>query len=87
MRCSAGYRRAMTIDRHGMDPLYQQVAAVLRARIESGDLPPGRALPSETQLMGEFGVSRITARHAVRLLADEGLVKVVQGRGVFVLPR
>jgi DNA-binding GntR family transcriptional regulator len=77
----------MTIDRHGMDPLYQQVAAVLRTRIESGELPVGRALPSETQLMGEFGVSRITARHAVRLLADEGLVKVVQGRGVFVLPR
>lgn len=76
----------MDLDPDGMEPLYQQLAGVLRERIASGEYPPGRPLPSEPQLVGEFGVSRITARHAVRVLVGEGLVRVVQGKGAFVLP-
>ena len=77
----------MTIDHEGMTPVYQQIAAILRAAIERGDYPPGRAIPSETRLMQEHGVARLTARKAVRVLADEGLVVVVQGRGVYVAER
>ncbi len=77
----------MTIDHEGKTPVYQQIAAILRDRIEAGAIPPGRAVPSETQLMQEFGVARLTARKAVRVLADEGLVEVVTGRGVYVAER
>ena len=35
----------------------------------------------------EFGVSPVTARKAVRVLRDEGLVRVVQGRGVWVVKK
>ena len=75
----------MSVDREGPVPVYQQVAAVLRARIEAGKIPPGRPLPSEPHLMQEFGVARETARKAVRVLRDEGLVQIVQGRGAFVI--
>ena len=67
-------------------PVYRQVAAVIRARIESGEIPDGRAVPSEKQLMGEYGIARETARKAVKVLRDEGLVEIVQGRGAYVIP-
>ena len=77
----------MTVDHEGKTPVYLQIAAILRAAIERGDYPPGRAIPSETRLMQEHGVARLTARKAVRVLANEGLVEVVQGRGAYVIDR
>ncbi|WP_308169546.1 GntR family transcriptional regulator [Acrocarpospora catenulata] len=66
-------------------PLYRQVADVIRARITSGELPPGHAIPSEHEIAHEFGVSRITATKATRVLRDEdGLIHTVQGKGSFV---
>ncbi len=59
---------------------------MIRARIESGEIPDGRAVPSEKQLMGEYGIARETARKAVKVLRDEGLVEIVQGRGAYVIP-
>lgn len=55
--------------------------------IGRGDYAPGRPIPSETRLMQEHGVARLTARKAVRVLADEGLVEVVRGRGAYVAER
>ena len=77
----------MSIDRDGPTPVYVQLAGILRAGIEAGDYPPGRALPSETTLMQEHGLARETVRKAVRVLRDEGLVQIVQGRGAYVLER
>ncbi len=68
-------------------PVYLQLAAILRARIMSGEMAAGRALPSETTLMQEHGIARETARKAVRVLRDEGLVQIVQGRGSYVVPK
>ena len=77
----------MTVDHEGKTPLYQQIAAILRGQIERGELAPGRPVPSETQLMQRYEVARLTARKAVRVLADEGLVEVVPGRGAYVTPQ
>jgi GntR family transcriptional regulator len=77
----------VTVDHEGKTPVYQQIAAILRDEIARGVYPPGRPVPSETQLMQRFEVARLTARHAVRVLAGEGLVEVVPGRGTFVAER
>lgn len=61
-------------------PRYQRIAAELRARIETGQLAPGDTIPSETALLEEFGVSRITVRNAIKLLRAAGLVTTEQGR-------
>lgn len=55
------------------------IAADLRRRIVTGELPPGRMLPSETVLMSEFGVSRPTLREAFRILEAESIIIVVRG--------
>ncbi|MCG7320813.1 GntR family transcriptional regulator [Arsenicicoccus bolidensis] len=62
----------------------RRLARELRGQITAGDLAPGDKLPSERALAAEHGVARNTAREAVRLLADEGLVTAEHGRGVFV---
>ncbi len=67
-------------------PVYRQLAAILRARIERNEFPPRQPLPSESQLMGEYGVSRGSVRHALQVLAEGGLAVTIQGRGTYVLP-
>jgi DNA-binding FadR family transcriptional regulator len=65
--------------------LAQKVVAGLKDKIFAGDLPPGHKLPSESELIDEFGVSRTVIREAVTRLRAEGLVETFQGRGSFVL--
>jgi DNA-binding GntR family transcriptional regulator len=77
----------VTVDHQAPQPVYQQIAAILRARIEANELVPDRPIPSESTLMQQYGVARETARKAVRVLVGEGLVYVVQGRGAYVTKR
>jgi len=65
-------------------PRYLQIADLMRRRISRGQWTKGARLPSLDQLVGEFGVARVTVRQAVDLLAREGLVSPQQGRGTFV---
>jgi hypothetical protein len=64
-----------------------QLAAMLRARIGSGELAPNQPIPDESTLMRQYGVARETARKAVRALVAEALVYVVPGRGAYVAAR
>jgi len=75
------------LDRDAMTPLYVQLANVLRDRIRRGEIPVGRRLPSQAELDVETGgtVSRRTIKTALEVLADEGLVQGVQGKGVYVI--
>ena len=65
--------------------LAQRVVTGLKERILSGDLAPGSKLPSETELIAAYAVSRTVVREAVTRLRAEGLVETFQGRGSFVL--
>jgi GntR family transcriptional regulator len=56
-------------------------------QILNGDLLPGSALPSETELVRRYGSSRGPVRQAISLLRSEGLIDSHQGRGVFVRQR
>lgn len=68
-------------------PLYQTVIDSVVARIAAGDLLPGGMLPSETQLARDSGVSQGTARKALMMLEQHGIVRREQGRGTFVTAR
>jgi DNA-binding GntR family transcriptional regulator len=68
-------------------PKYAQVVEEIKRRIERGDYPPGSLLPSEHQLVEEFGVSRPTIVKSLSALRQEGWIETQQGRGSFVRGR
>lgn len=74
----------MPIDDRSDRPVFQQIADELRQRIVAGTYPAGSKLPSETELIAEFGVTRLTVRRGLAVLANEGLTEPRRGRGVYV---
>jgi GntR family transcriptional regulator len=76
------YDASVTVDHDSPEPLYRQVAGILRERIKSGEITT--RLPSLKTIAQEYGVSHITAEKAVALLREESLVVVVVGRGAYV---
>jgi GntR family transcriptional regulator len=67
-------------------PLYFQLAEILKERIEAGRWPAGERFPSERELAEEFGISRTVIRPALDLLASDGQLVRIKGRGTFVTP-
>jgi len=65
-------------------PLYLWVASLLRDQVEAGQLDAQGPVPSERDLSERYGVSRMTARHALETLALEGYVYRHARRGTFV---
>jgi len=63
---------------------YNRIVVNLRDQIEAGTLKTHDLIPSERRLSDEHGVSRMTARQAVTVLANEGYVYRRPGRGTFV---
>ncbi|GGS73418.1 GntR family transcriptional regulator [Nonomuraea spiralis] len=76
--------RSDRIDHVGPDLVWRQVAEDVESDISSGALAPGAKLATELEMAGQYGVSRVTVRRAVKDLAERGLLVVVHGRGTFV---
>jgi GntR family transcriptional regulator len=73
------------LDRSSSVPCYVQILQQLREEVLG--LPAGALVASERELAARFGVSRMTAREAVRILRQEGLLYHERGRGMFVVRR
>jgi GntR family transcriptional regulator, histidine utilization repressor len=65
---------------------YARVKQYLKQQLSQGRWAPGVLMPSEAELVGQFGVSRMTVNRALRELQSEGLVDRVQGVGTFAAP-
>jgi GntR family transcriptional regulator len=79
------YGAAVTIDYDSATPPYLQLAAILRGRIEAGEIT--KRLPGEKALQQETGLALATVRKSVKVLRDEGLVSTVPGWGTYVAER
>ena len=77
-------RRRSALDRQ---PKYLRIHAELRDRISTGRWPAGHPLPAQRDLAAEFGVSVMTLRQALQLLADDGLIHTRHGSGTYVAQR
>ena len=64
-------------------PPYARVKQYLKDELESGRWSPGEQMPSEADLVAQFGVSRMTVHRALRELQDAGLIERLQGVGTF----
>jgi len=73
------------ISNNSEQPKYLQLRELLRCRIEDEEFIPGSAIPSESELVETYGLHRLTVRNAISALVQEGLLKPVQGKGVFVV--
>jgi DNA-binding GntR family transcriptional regulator len=72
------------INRSSPVPPYQQIAADLRARIISGDLPPGSKLPAYTTLADQYGVGKGTVVRAMEHLRVAGLIESGTGGPTYI---
>src|SRR5438309_6500659 len=75
---------AVVLDRQSVVPLYYQIQQGLSEQIRSGELKPGELMPSEQEIAERLGVSRMTARQALKSLCSRGLAFSQRGRGTFV---
>ncbi|CAN5700233.1 hypothetical protein BH24ACT5_BH24ACT5_30810 [soil metagenome] len=66
---------------------YERIARVLEQRLDAGEFEADRSLPSEAELVAEYGVSRNTVRRAYQHLAEAGAVVIRHGAGAFPTPR
>ncbi|MCL4826306.1 MAG: GntR family transcriptional regulator [Caldilinea sp.] len=74
----------MTVNLNGATPLYIQIKNLLQRQIEEGVYAVGDRLPSERELSETYAVSRMTARQALHLLQQSGLVQTQVGKGTYV---
>lgn len=65
-------------------PKYYQLKVDIKSKIEDGTYQENEALPSENELIEQYGVSRITVRKALDELAKENYLYKIQGKGTFV---
>ena len=63
------------------DPVYLRVLEDLRARIRDGSLEPGARVPSRNAIITRYGVGETAAKHALQVLASEGLIEARAGSG------
>jgi DNA-binding GntR family transcriptional regulator len=63
---------------------FEQLAAQLASKISSGEYPPGRKIAPIAEIVKDTGLSPMTIRRAMTVLANQKLIVVVKGRGTFV---
>ena len=72
----------MRLDRHSPLPLWAQLEAALKQRLDAGDFD--ERFPTDNELVEEYGVSRHTVREAIRHLNRSGILRRERGRGTVV---
>ena len=76
---------AMDLDRDSPVPLFEQLAALLKAEFDAGRMTV--RVPSEISLTQQHGVSRDTAHRAVMILVNAGYARISRGKGTYVVPK
>lgn len=73
------------VQRRPEEPLYLYIRKSIRERISRGVYTPGSLIPSENELAEEFATTRLTVRNALDELVEQGLIRRVKGKGMFVM--
>lgn len=66
------------------ETLYMGICNEIKKRIELGVYKKGGLMPSESEIQSLYGVSRVTARKAYKVLVDEGILRTIKGKGTYV---
>ncbi len=76
--------KPIRLKRSGGAPLYLQLAAQVRDRINCGDYLPNSLLPSESEFSNSLKINHLTLRKALRQLEEEGYIYKIRGKGTYV---
>jgi GntR family transcriptional regulator len=82
-----GRKKREALDKQSIIPLYRQLAEAIEKAIRQGQYPDGAKIPSESELMETYGVSRVTVRQTMGVLLERHLITRRQGMGTFVQGR
>ena len=74
----------MSIDKNNFVPIYLQIGGDIKSHILSGKYKEGDRLPSESELISKYNVTRTTIQRALSVLVNEGLIERIHGKGTFV---
>lgn len=74
----------INIKRKTKEPKYVTIYNILFKKITEGEFSKNYRLPSEPDLSKELGVSRSTLRQALTLLQDDGLIRIIRGKGNYI---
>lgn len=80
----ATWKKLPTLNREDSRPLHAQLFSILTQFIDENQIPPGSLLPTETEIMKWFGLSRTPVRQAIQQLENRGIVRKIQGKGTFI---
>ncbi|WP_348920980.1 GntR family transcriptional regulator [Enterococcus rotai] len=72
------------LESNALAPLYKQLYESILTKVKNEEYKVGDKIPSEEQLMGIYGVSRVTVRNAIKQLVDENILVKRHGKGTFV---
>jgi GntR family transcriptional regulator len=75
------------LDKSNPTPLYYQLKQILKERIENGVWRPGDTIPTESEIMSHYDISRSTVRQAILSLANEGFLRREKSKGTIVTSR
>jgi DNA-binding GntR family transcriptional regulator len=66
-------------------PLKEQLAGLIRERIQSGEFPVDHRVPSKAELRAQYGCSARVADEAMKILKEDGMVVAQRGKGFYVV--
>jgi GntR family transcriptional regulator len=72
------------LDKNNPTPLYYQLKQILKEKIDNGVWKPGDTIPTENDIMAQYGISRSTVRQAILSLAHEGFLRREKSKGTIV---
>ena len=75
----------LTINTSDGLPIYHQIVRQVKHAVAAGRLKPGDKMPSQRELAGQLVISHLTVKKAYDLLATEGIIATLRGRGTFVV--
>jgi GntR family transcriptional regulator len=73
-----------TVDKTIPTPLYYQLLQIIKESIDTGELKPGEAIPTEKKLVEQYSISRATVRQAIMQLVNDGYLRREKSKGTFV---
>lgn len=74
----------MDLELNNQQPIYQQIAEMIRRAILSGDLKPGDPIPSVRRMCAEYGINPQTILNATQILISQNIIEKKRGMGMFV---